>query len=174
MILMTARLRRAVLIVHVVTSVGLIGAVAAFLALAVVGLVGQDASVYPAARLLTLWLIVPLLAFSLALGAGEAAMTPWGLWRHHWVATKLWITAASLAVLVMQLNTIALLAGAAGAAPVGHDLAGGRLRVVLHAAGGLAVLVGLAVLSIMKPKGLTEFGERAEARRRTLTPNSAP
>lgn len=75
-------------------SVGALGAVAAFLALAVAGLGGNDAPVVRAAYLgmdLTArFVIVPLVLASLVTGLIQALITPWGLFRHYWVLAKLW------------------------------------------------------------------------------------
>ena len=64
--------RKLLLTLHIVTSMGLVGAVAAFLALAIVcvstGAGGPP--VYRAMDLLTGYLIVPLALMSLAIGGG--------------------------------------------------------------------------------------------------------
>ncbi|VTU44367.1 hypothetical protein [Variovorax sp. RA8] len=58
---MTPSLRRFVLTAHVTSSVGLLGAVACFLALAVAGLINRDAQMVRAAYLamdLTAWFVI--------------------------------------------------------------------------------------------------------------------
>ena len=63
---MTPRLRKFALTAHVTFSVGWLGTVAAFLALAVAGMTSQDAQLMKAAYLameLTTWFVIVPLAF---------------------------------------------------------------------------------------------------------------
>ncbi|HYR11547.1 MAG TPA: hypothetical protein VEQ60_27440, partial [Longimicrobium sp.] len=76
-------LRKLALTAHVACSVGWLGAVAGFLALAVAGLASRDprtvAAVYPAMELITMYVIVPLSLASLLTGLIQSLGTPWGL-----------------------------------------------------------------------------------------------
>ncbi len=47
------------------------------------------------------------------------------------------------------------------------DLREVRLELVVHAAGGLLVLLVIAALSVYKPRGLTRFGREREGQRPT-------
>jgi ABC-type anion transport system duplicated permease subunit len=89
---LTPSLRKLTLTVHVMSSVGWFGAVAAFLALAVAALTSQDAQLVRSADLamdLTAWfVIVPLCFASLLTGLVSSLGTHWGLFRHYWVACK--------------------------------------------------------------------------------------
>lgn len=82
------RLRKFVLTAHLTSSVGWLGAIAAFLALAVAGLTSQDEQTVRAAYLameLTAWFVtVPLALASLLSGLIQALGTPWGMFRHYW------------------------------------------------------------------------------------------
>src|SRR5882757_1811341 len=93
---MTPSLRKFTLTAHVISSVGWLGAVAGFLALAIAGLSCQDAQMVRAAYLamkLTAWFVIVPLAFaSLLTGIVQSLGTEWGLFRHYWVLTKLAIT----------------------------------------------------------------------------------
>ena len=90
---MTPRLRKLALTVHVTSSVGWLGAVMAFLALAIVGLASQNTqtvrAVYLAAVPITWYVLVPLAVASLLTGLTSSLGTPWGLFRHYWVLFKL-------------------------------------------------------------------------------------
>ncbi len=161
--------RKLVLLLHVVSSVGFIGAVAAFIALAVTGTTTADASLaagsYQAMRVVTWGVVVPLAFASLLIGIVQSLGTPWGLFRYYWVILKLALTVVALAVLMLQTRTIDGLSAAA----VSGDLAsfgGAKVGMVLHSVGGLVVLVIATVLSVFKPRGLTRFGERAIAAER--------
>ncbi|HEX2075956.1 MAG TPA: hypothetical protein VHF92_19430, partial [Geodermatophilus sp.] len=81
--------RTFLLVVHIGTSVGLLGADAAVLLLDVAGVRGSDPeAVYPAAELVATTLLIPLALASLLSGLALAPLTPWGLFRHWWVALK--------------------------------------------------------------------------------------
>src|SRR5690348_12939590 len=88
--------RKGALTAHVTASLGWFGAVAAFLALALVGLTSQDVQLvraaYPAMELITRFVIVPLAVASLLTGVVSSLGTKWGLFRYYWVLLKLVIT----------------------------------------------------------------------------------
>jgi hypothetical protein len=162
---MGPRLRRLVLTVHVTSSVAGLGAVATFLLLAIAGATSARPELvraaYPAMLLIAWAAILPLLAMSLLIGTVQALATPWGLFRHYWVLAKLLLNAVALLVLLLQMNVLGALADAADAGALGQPgWALVRFSPVLHAAGGLIVLLLAVVLSIYKPKGLTRHGWR--------------
>lgn len=162
---MPPRLRMFVLTVHVASSVGLLGAVAAFLALAVVGLSGADAEIvrgcYVAMGPIAWLVIVPLALASLLVGLVQSLGTPWGVFRHYWIVAKLLLTIAATIILLLQMTTIDYVTSAAAAMPLSAgDLIEARLALLVHSAGGLAVLVVPVALSVYKPRGTTPFGRR--------------
>src|SRR5881394_1963475 len=93
---MTPRLGALALTAHLTVSVGWLGAVAGFLALAVSGLTSQDPQMvraaYLAMELITWFVIVPLAFASLLTGLVVSLGTTWGMFRHYWVVSKLAIT----------------------------------------------------------------------------------
>jgi hypothetical protein len=154
-----------VLTAHVVSSVGWLGAVAAFLVLAVSGLTRDDpdmlSGIYVGMALLTWWVIVPLCAASLLTGILQGLGTPWGLLRHYWVLVKLILTVIATVVLAVRLGDIRFLgeqAADAGLTNTGYR--DERATMVLHAAGGLLVLLAATILAIFKPAGRTRYGWR--------------
>jgi hypothetical protein len=150
-------LRKFALTAHVACSVGWLGAVAGFLALAVAGLSSRDprtvAAVYPAMELITVCVIVPLSLASLLTGLVQSLGTPWGLFRHYWVLIKLLLTSVATIVLLLQLGPIGYLGDAARA---------------IHGGGGLLVLLMTTILSVYKPRGLTRYGQRKQHEQRKL------
>ena len=88
-------LRKALLTMHIVSSVGMLGAVAAFLVLAMVGLSANEPAVYSAMDLITRYALVPLAWASLLIGLLQSLATPWGLFRHYWIVAKLVLTVLS-------------------------------------------------------------------------------
>lgn len=151
-------IRKALLTVHIVSSVGMLGAVAAFLVLAVVGLGAKNAAVYSAMDLVTGYAVVPLAWASLLIGILQSLATPWGLFRHYWILIKLALTTLALAVLLLQVGPIRLLAELPPETLLGEQWTSTRFSTVLHAGGGLAVLLLATVLSVYKPRGLTRYG----------------
>lgn len=171
---MSPAVRKAALAVHVTTSVGWLGAVAAFLALAVVGLTGTDGptarGAYVAAAVVTWFVIVPLCLASLVTGIVQSLGTPWGLFRHYWVVVKLALTLGATVLLLVHTQPIDHLAAvAADSGVLGADLRGVRFQLVVDA--GLAILVLLATtaLATVKPRGLTRHGRRRQLQQ-SLTP----
>ncbi len=165
-------LRRLALTAHIVASVGWLGAVAAFLVLAVVGLASPDASLarsaYAVLGALARYAILPLCLAALATGVLQSLGTVWGLVRHYWVLVKLVITLLSTLILLVHLRPINAIAAIAAAGPIG-DGEHLQLRVQLAVAAGLAVLALLlaTTLSVYKPQGLTPYGWRTRHARRT-------
>lgn len=165
--IMAPRLRKLALALHVLSSIGWAGALAAFLALAVVGLTSQNAETariaYVANGMITWYVIVPLALASLLSGIVQALATPWGLIRHYWVLLKLVIVATATFMLMMKTGPINYVAGVAASGGLSDtDLLGLRASILAHAVGGLLVLVWAAALGTYKPRGLTRFGWRKQ------------
>jgi hypothetical protein len=168
---MPRRLRTFALTVHVTVSVGWLGAVAAFLALGMVGLTSRDAptvrGVYLVMEPAAWFILVPLAVASLVTGLVQALGTAWGLMRHYWVLFKLLITSFATIVLLMYLGTFAAMAELA--ADPSADL--GLVRnasPVQHAALALLLLVTATVLAVYKPRGMTRYGQRKQQARRRI------
>ncbi len=104
--LLSPSLRRLALTVHIVVAVGWLGAVVAFLALAVTGLVGSAAqtvrAAYLAASVITGAVIVPVSLAALLSGLVMALGTPWGLVRHYRVLVKFLLTVVAVARLLLH------------------------------------------------------------------------
>ena len=163
--IMLPALRKLTLTVHVTTSVGLLGAVASFLVLALTGLLSGAPQIahaaYPAMELITRYAIVPLAYAALLIGIAQSLGTSWGLFQHWWVVMKLLLTLFAILVLTLQLGNMAMLADAAALPTFGAaDLRPVRMAMVLHSGVGLLVLLSPMVLSAYKPQGPTGFGLR--------------
>jgi hypothetical protein len=164
--------RKLALTAHVTASVGWLGAVAGFLALALTGLTSSDAQLVRATYLtmeaIGWFVLVPLAVASLLTGIVQALGTPWGLFRHYWVLAKLSINVFATTVLLLYMQTLASFANIAAETPVSSsDL--DELRSpspALHASAALALLVVATVLAIYKPRGMTRYGQRKRAEQR--------
>ena len=159
---MAAGLRRAALAVHVITSVGWIGAVGAYLVLGVAARSSEQAPTVRAAWIameLIGWLIiVPLGCLAFLTGLVMSLGTRWGLIRHYWVLIALVLTSLALAVLILHMPSVS---ATAATARTGDDRAVLQLGGdIAHPALGLIVLIVVAVLNLYKPRGLTGYGQR--------------
>ncbi|MFE3451935.1 hypothetical protein ACFXJ8_23740 [Nonomuraea sp. NPDC059194] len=157
---MSPPIRKLVLTTHVTSSVGWLGAVVVFLALALIGLTAPDARTVRAAYLVmepaAWYTLVPLAVASLLTGIVQSLGSVWGLFRHYWVVFKLLINLGAIVVLLMYTQTLGYLARVAAQTP-----SSGMLRspsVVLHAVLALLLLLVAAVLSVYKPRGRTRYG----------------
>ena len=158
-------LRKLVLTAHVTSSVGWLGGVASFLALALVGLTSQDAQIvraaYIAMELIAWFVIVPLSFASPLTGIVQSLGTTWGLFRHYWVLIKFLITIPSTIALVLHMQPISRLARAATETTLSStDLGELRVRLVGDAGAAVIVLLLATTLSVYKPQGLTRYGAR--------------
>jgi hypothetical protein len=163
-------IRKLVLTAHVTFSVGWFGAVAAFLALAIGGLVSNDAEVvranYLAMAMIGWFVIVPFGVGSLLVGVVQSLGTEWGVFRHYWVLVKLVLTIAALTLLLVHMRLVSHVSSIAAATGVSAgDLRGLRIQLVGDASGALVVLLVNTVLSIYKPRGMTPRGRRAQRER---------
>ena len=164
---MTPPLRKLTLTAHITTSVGWLGALAVFMAHALASSISQDEQMVRAASLamgLTAWFVIlPLSLASLTTGLIQALGTAWGLFRHYWILFKLLLTAVATIVLLLKLGPISYLAEVAAQTTFSStDLIGLRTSLMVHAAGGLLVLLTVATLAVYKPRGLTRYGVRKE------------
>jgi hypothetical protein len=169
---MPPRLRKFALTAHVASSVGWLGAVAGFLAIAVVGLTSRDAPTVrgaylvmdPAARMV----LVPLAFTSLLTGLVQALGTPWGVVRHYWVLFKLLINLLATVVLLLYLETFRSMARVAADPNVDLNMVRNP-SPALHAGAALLLLLVATTLSVYKPRGVTPFGRRKQRERRTVS-----
>jgi uncharacterized membrane protein len=167
--IMRPSVRKLALTAHVVSSVGWVGAVAGFLALAVVGLTSEDAQTVRGAYLVmepAAWFVLVPLAFaSLLTGLVQSLGSTWGLFRHYWVLFKLLINVVATTVLLTYMETFRLMADVA--ADPSSDLAVVRnASPMLHAVAALLLLLAAAVLAIYKPRGVTPYGRRKQNEQR--------
>jgi len=133
-------------------------------------LISQNEQIVRAASLamgLTAWFVIlPLSLASLATGLVQALGTAWGLFRHYWILFKLLLTAVATIVLLLKLGPISYLADvAAETAFSSADLVGLRTSLMVHAGGGLLMLLTAATLAVYKPQGMTRYGVRKQHER---------
>jgi hypothetical protein len=169
---MTPGLRKFALTLHVISSVGFPGAVACFLALATLGLVGQDSQLVRAAYIamapITWFVILPLSFVAPLTGIVSSLGTSWGLFRHYWVLVKFLMTIPSTAILLVHMRPIDLMADVAAARALTAADLGAQIQLVMASGLAVIVLVVATALSVYKPRGVTPYGWRKQQDQRTL------
>src|SRR5262245_20699768 len=159
---MPPRLRNVVLTAHLVVSVGWLAAAVAYAGLVVAALKSQDAQMVRATYLAIqpmLWFaIVPLAFAALLTGIAQSLGTPWGLFRHYWVIFKLVLTVIATGILLK--NTATVDGWSALARETASTDVNGLKGQLIHAVGGVVVLLLITVLGVCKPKGMTRYGWR--------------
>jgi len=161
---MTPRLRKLALTTHVTFSAGWLGAVVAYLALAIAGLTSHDVSMVRAAylsmELIGWFVIVPFSLAALLTGLVQSLGTQWGLFRHYWILGKFLLTTGATIVLLWHMQAVSRMSGVAAETTLSSsaDFRALRIQLVVHAAGGLLVLLAATTLSVYKPWGMTPYG----------------
>lgn len=155
---MTPRLSKAILTSHITFSIGWVGAVAVFLALAITGLTSQNIqlarSSFIAMELSAWFVIVPFCLTSLFTGVVQAVGTKWGLFKHYWIVVKLFLTITSTILLLLHMQPISYLSGVANNASFSNSQYAGQLIDLIAKAGAaILVLIAITTISIYKPWG---------------------
>jgi hypothetical protein len=177
---MPPRLRRLVLTTHVISSVGWLGAAAAYLVLAVDVLASRDAQTVRAAvlvmELIAWFVIIPMALASLLTGIVQSLGTTWGLFRHYWVVYKLLLNAFAIFLLLEYTTSLSQLAGIAAKTTLSNaELS--QLKDpghIVHSGGGLLLLLVATVLAVYKPRGMTRYGQRKQHEQRAKRPTQRP
>ena len=157
--------RKFALTLHIVASVGWIGIIAGFLALAIAGIVSSDANLVAASYLAMNFsyraVVIPLGLASILTGLLSSFVTDWGLFRHYWVVVKLLLTTPAVILMLVHIRPVGRAAHAAAATILSPaDLFGLRLQLVAEASAALAVLLVATALSTYKPRGRIRYGAR--------------
>ena len=160
-------LRKFVRTAHVTFTVGWLGAVAGFLALAITGLTSEDtqivSAVYIAMDIVTRFVIVPLSLVPLLLTGPILSLgTPWGLFRHYWILVKLVINILSTLILLVHVEPIRYLSRVASEGMLSHTDYSLQVQMVFASAAGLLALVVATGLAVYKPRGMTSYGWRKQ------------
>ena len=162
--------RKLALAAHVTCSVGWLGAVAAFLGLAVAGVASDDLQVvrgvYVTMEVTGWFVLVPLAVASLTTGIVQSLCTKWGLFRHYWVVFKLAINVAATVILLAYMRTLADLADVARRTTAADDVTALRSpSPLLHSVAALVLLLVATALGVYKPHGRTPYGQRKQHER---------
>ena len=169
---MAPGLRRLTFTTHITSSIGWIGAVLVFLALAVIAMTSQDQRTVRGAYLVmapAAWFVlVPLAHASLLSGIALSLGTAWGLFRHYWVVLKLLITFFATVILLIYMATFRQMAGIAADPVVDLEVVRNASPIV-HSILALILLIAATVLGVYKPFGMTPYGTRKGAQRQAVS-----
>jgi uncharacterized membrane protein len=159
------RVRQLLVFLHVVASLGWMGAGLANVVLAMTAGYTADADVrrvcYRMISSVDAFLVIPGAFTALVSGIVLAVVTPWGLARHWWVLSKLVLTVAVIVYSTVGLgvwveDSIAATTGSAAESPVAGLLAYGTLP-------NIVAFLFMTWVSVAKPWGATPW---ARPRRR--------
>ncbi len=155
-------LRKLTLTMHITSSVGWLGAVTGFLALAIAGLMSPDnqvvRSAYLSMKLMACFVIIPFCFTSLLTGIIQCLGTPWGLFKHYWIVVKLLLTLVATVILLLHMKSISYAGELAAKEELrGSNYRGLRIQLVADAGGALVVLLVNTILSVYKPWGKTKY-----------------
>lgn len=173
MVNMRPRLRKLALTGHVVFSVGWLGSVSAFFALAVAGLILHDSQMvratYLSMELITRFVIVPFCFASFITGLVSSLGTDWGVFRHYWVVVKFAITVVSTFGLLMHARPISYLADVVMTEPLSSSQYPIQIELVIVSGAAILALLVAIGLSVYKPKGVTRYGWRKQNEKRLIS-----
>jgi len=172
---MSSRVRKLALTAHVTASVGWLGAVVGFLALAIAGLTSEQCqtagAAYLAMKLIIRFVIVPLSLASLVTGLVSSLGTAWGLFRHYWVLAKLLLTILATSLLALHTQPVGRVARLATERMLSStDLRQVRIQIVADAGAALLVLLVNTTLGVYKPRGMTRYGWRKQHQQKVWQP----
>jgi uncharacterized membrane protein SirB2 len=142
-------LRKLVLTIHIIVSVGLLGDSAGYLAVAVRGAMSSDPliarSSYQTLRMFALVFGIPLSFAALLTGVLLGLGTGWGVFRYPWVTTKLLLIVSVIAVgaLVLNRGMNAMLNGRGGT----------EAQLIAGTAYDVVALTIATALGVFKPGG---------------------
>ncbi len=164
---LSRRTRKAVLLLHVLSSVSWIGVDLVMGALAVRGLTTDDprtqAVVYASLELFAVPLLLTLGLLSLSTGLVLGVGTRFGLVRYWWVVAKLVVTLVLLVLVLLALRPTVLEAATEAAVVDGSlpgRLADARVGLVFPPAVSVLALSFATWLAVYKPWGATARGRR--------------
>lgn len=116
---------------------------------------------YLSMELIGRFVIVPLSLAALLTGIVHSLGNEWGLFRHYWIVMKFLLTTAAIVILLLHMPPLTNMSRAVAEMTLSDaNVAALRIQLLVHAAGGLLVLLTTTTLSVYKPWGRTPYGRR--------------
>jgi hypothetical protein len=176
--LMRPRVRKIVLVLHVVSSVSWLGLSIGYLTLGITAVVTdrpeRQHAMFLALGVLGDMLLLPISWTAFLTGLLLAVGTHWGLFQHVWVLVKFALTLVAVVLIPLNLlQGIHAMVVAVEHTAVGQltDVGGGTINGLLSAGCmSSSMYITCVVLSIFKPWGRTGYGTRKMAGRPAAEP----
>ncbi|MFB4263233.1 hypothetical protein [Nonomuraea sp. GTA35] len=150
---MAPRIRKTLLVIHIVASVALVGEVWGLVALNTAATLSKDLDLAHTAYRLMPTLVfaggIPLSLTALATGITLGLGSHWGLIRHYWVAVKLVLLVAVICVGMFLFDPEGMAAATAGARQAVAARQWGQVAVL---GTQIAMLLIATALSVFKPR----------------------
>lgn len=128
------------------------GTAFAYLVLVIVGMRASNIAAiqetWRALEIIGWYSIVPLALCALATGVAVAALSPWGLFQHGWVALSLVLTTLATVVLVTHMPAVSSVVASLAISDSVDALRGRLAGEFLQAGGGLLLLLGIELLNV--------------------------
>jgi hypothetical protein len=157
---LSSRARKLVLVVHVISSVALVGNSAGVLIIALSAAAADDTvavhALYTSMRTAVFVLAVPLSFVALGSGIVLGLGTKWGVLRHRWVTAKLVLLVVIIltGALVVRPSMNHVIAATAAPAPAAKPgLGSSQWEPAVAAASNIVLAAAAVVLAIFKPGG---------------------
>ena len=160
-------IRKLALTVHIIFSVGWLGAVAGFLALNIAGLTSPDPQTVPAAYLamdiIGWFVILPCSVGAVVTGLVQSLGTQWGLFKYYWVTVKFLLTIAATLLLLLHMQPITHAAQLAAEVPPGNaELYAAGKQLLVDACAAMVLLLAIIAISVYKPWGKIQFARNKQ------------
>ncbi|WP_433435700.1 hypothetical protein [Nonomuraea sp. CA-141351] len=150
---MRARIRKTVMVVHIIVSVALLGEVWGLVVLNTTAALTKDTGLAHAAYRLMPGLVfaggIPLSLTALITGIALGLTSHWGLFRYYWVAAKLMLLVAVICVGMFLFDPEGMAAVTAGGAAAPATRQWGQIAAL---GAQIAMLMTATTLSVLKPR----------------------
>jgi hypothetical protein len=161
---LSARARRAVLLLHVVAGVGWFGIAAVTFVLTIAALTRSDAAIvragYEFHELLIGSLARPASLITLGTGLVLAVGTKWGIARYYWPLVKLVLVVATISITASLTPGWIATASRLPGSPFTGELVDAQINLIGMAAFHVLAIGAATWLSIYKPGGRTRWSPR--------------
>jgi hypothetical protein len=152
------QMKKFLLSLHLLFSIGWLGAVAGFLALSLTGYFSKDIwvvkSSYISMNIIMKYVIVPTCIGSLISGIVQSATSNWGFFKYYWILAKMVLTVIITFLLLLHTSLISSLAYIATYDDLlQSDLSKERFQVIFDAFGAFLILIVIVCISVFKPWG---------------------
>jgi len=161
---LSQNIRRLNLTSHITFSVGWLGSVVAFFALALVSITSQRIenvrAVCIAMEIVSWYVILPFCIGSFITGLVQSLGTNWGIFKYYWVTVKFILTLGASFLLILHLKPITYLAQQASEIGSLDKISSTAVDLSIKSAAAIFVLLSLIFVSVYKPWGRIKYASQ--------------